>query len=693
MNRCQLTVLVSTLLSLPTEVVSAQCPDGRPPPCRRPAPPPVVDSNALVILPFEVTGPAADVEWLREGLVDLLSASLDGFAGWRVISPRTVVVRARQGADRRDLLQSTTLARSLGAGGMVLGSAVLVGSELRARADLYDVAHMRRLATIEARSPAANPGPLVDRLAVGLARHRLAGQRSSHTSLVREYATSSPEALRAYLAAEQLARRGSLQVAVDSLNAAIAHDSAFGLAYSRLMVVTAFGTIVNLPTRPETMLEPALRYVDRLPLRQRDILLASAALWQGRRSDALGLADGLGQRYPDDADAAYAAGEIYVHFGLTNGVAPTVALEPLERAIRLDPDLFDAYQHAIEVHCLIGDTASAWSLLDHALVATQGSIVFRSLQTAMRVALRGEDPVQLERALRGADGSSGLALLRAAIEVRRILEIDPARGVRLSDALTQLATAPEQPHSVRAQAWRVRTLLLAAQGRHREAWDAARTAASLEPASVPSLAFTTVFPLISGAHVEDGIAARTLLFTAPPAPATLVIVGWSALAHGDSTVYGRAVQALDSMTAGTVMRAFAERRLAGLRGLVALARGDSALAREQLELAHDASSFLGSFLESVPDAYFALRLARLERASGALDRAERRLFAMWLDNNGGLLFRAEAEELRGQMAGSRGDTASALRAFRNFVGLWSEADAELQPRVQAAREALARLER
>ena len=87
---------------------------------------------------------------------------------------------------------------------------------------------------------------------------------------------------------------------------------------------------------------------------------------------------------------------------------------------------------------------------------------------------------------------------------------------------------------------------------------------------------------------------------------------------------------------------------------------------------------------------FTIALARIERAAGDFEAADRRLFDMILDP--GLLQRAEAEELRGQIAEQRADTTAALRAFRNFIELWQDADPPLQPRVGAAREALARLE-
>jgi multidrug resistance efflux pump len=65
---------------------------------------------------------------------------------------------------------------------------------------------------------------------------------------------------------------------------------------------------------------------------------------------------------------------------------------------------------------------------------------------------------------------------------------------------------------------------------------------------------------------------------------------------------------------------------------------------------------------------------------------------MSFDYNGGVVYRAEAEELLAQIAEQQGDTAGAMRAYGNFVDLWKDADPELQPRVAAARAALARLE-
>src|SRR5687768_8069545 len=54
--------------------VEAQCSDGSPAPCRSPA---RVDTNAFVVLPFAVSGPAS-AQYLSNAMVDLLHMALDG---------------------------------------------------------------------------------------------------------------------------------------------------------------------------------------------------------------------------------------------------------------------------------------------------------------------------------------------------------------------------------------------------------------------------------------------------------------------------------------------------------------------------------------------------------------------------------------------------------------------------------------
>jgi tetratricopeptide (TPR) repeat protein len=172
------------------------------------------DSNALAILPFRVSGPP-EAQYLREGMLDLMSVALDGFAGWRVIQPRALLRHIGSETEPLDVPRAARLAREAGAAQFVLGSVVTLGPELRVQAELYESVRGQPIASVRARGTLALPGPVADTIAGGLARQRLARSPGVARRPLAEYTTTSPQALEAYLVGEQLARRARWQEAAD----------------------------------------------------------------------------------------------------------------------------------------------------------------------------------------------------------------------------------------------------------------------------------------------------------------------------------------------------------------------------------------------------------------------------------------------------------------------------------------------
>jgi tetratricopeptide (TPR) repeat protein len=654
-----------------------------------------LDSNALAVLPFRATGASTDVAWLGEGMVDLLSIALDGFAGWRTVHPRTVLARLGSGRATGDVAAAARTAREAGAATMVLGSAVAVGPQLRLHAELYDAVGLRRLAAVDASGSLASPGPVVDSVAVGLARERLgrsglAGRRAPH-----EYATTSPQALRAYLAAEQLARGGQLVAAAESLQRAIAIDSAFGLAYYRLYVIASFGGAPPGAGRfalPRTI-RAALQRGQHLPQRQRDLLATVDLQQRGLVADALRRADELGRRYPDDAEAAYAEGESYYHLGIFVGEPRERALAAYERGVQLDPGLLDNYNHAIELRAMLGDTAGAWALLHQALTVAPAYPIAQSLAVALRVGLRGEHPGDVLRDL-GVRDSAAIAT-RAALEAFRAFDADPARAVATADTIAAVMAAPGESRTTRAQFLLARAVARLAQGRFGAADSLLADARALDPTGATTQNTIALRGLVRGidlAAVRD--AARSLAASDDDAArlSAVMVSVWAASLDGDTTA---AVAQVRELLPGDLYPEYRDALLATLAGFPALARGDTAAALASLggllRIAPYAVVTAPAGARGDPADRLALTLARLERARGDLVSAANRLhftsFATGL-----VLHRAEAEELLGQIAEQQGDTTTAVRAYRNFTELWKDADPELQPRVAAARSALARLE-
>jgi tetratricopeptide (TPR) repeat protein len=683
-------VLLSACPAIPPSTLYAQCPDGSPPPCARSAAPRVaIDPNAVAILPFRVSGPP-EAQYLREGMLDLLNVALDGFAGWRVIQPRVLLRQIGTEAAPLDVARAAGLARQAGAATFILGNVVALGPELRVQAELYESAHGASLASVRARGTLALPAPVADSIAGGLARQRLALQSGVTRRALEEYTTTSPVALQEYLIGEQLSRRALWQEAAESLAVAIDHDSTFVLAYYGLYRATTWGNS-GIPLHQgsgpavstysiDDVVQRALRHLDRAPPRQRRFF---EFLFATNRADALRLADGLIRDYPDDPDAWLERGDAYFHVGLESGESPAIPLESLQRAIALDPQAPEAYLHVAQLLSMRGDSAGAWQTLDRlrAMAPTWNATI--GMDLAMRAWWRGTPPESLPApSPEVAPNVSRYLLL--------IGDREPARAVALADAFAALAAGPAHGPADRVTALLRRHFLLIAQGRYAAAWDQLRQAAVLDPAGQEVLGATVMHQLVTGTHsVEAADAARRLAASpgAMPLWGTSVLA-WRAAAVGPPDSAAATVRRLLSTGEYPTFRATLGD---GLLGLVALRAGDTITAHRALAGANAAWIETRNIERFFPGPALALAAARLDIQTGNLDAAGRHLF----ECNGqvGVMFRAAAEALRGQIAELRGDTASAIRAYSNFIDLWKDADPQLQPRVQAARTTVERLRR
>jgi len=674
--------------------LAAQCPDGSPPPCRAAAaatPARVaMDANVIAIFPFRVTGASADAASLREGAMDLMSLALDEQAGLRVVNSRTLMARARNFSDATPVAEAAAVARSLGAGTMILGNAIVVGTQVRARAELHDLMRSARPVSVEARGTSADPAPIIDSLASALARLRLAAGGATRRS-VSEFASTSPQALRLYLAGERLARLGQWQEAADSLLRAIDLDSTFALAWYRLNVAVSFGA--TLPPGRSPGISDRAFATTRLPRRQNDLLAAARARIQGHGHDAVLAADALGARYPDDPEAAYEQGEEYFHLGLIIGEPPSRALEAYDRAIRLDSTFIDPYNHVTELRVMTGDSAGALRLARRGVALAPTSGVHLATLLAARAVAGHEDPAVLaaETRRRGADimGSTDV-LNRAAMEVLRMGNYDPGRALRLADAFATAAATPDRGLNVRHNNLELRAALLTAMGRFGEARATLAAAAELDDGVSGRTAM--VLALLSGQDVQD---ARAALGRADNAADTRALaLDLLARIHSDSGPSEADLRPYDELVAlrpeGESYTWAATR--SALRGLSALSRGDSTAARTLLASAVDypgALTFPNRFHDVLPWAMLAL--ARLDMAAGEFDNAGRRLtYTAYV--NGIVPLRAEFEQVRGELEERRGNRTAAAQAYGNVIGIWEHGDAVLQPRVTAARAALARLE-
>ena len=319
-----------------------------------------VDENAVAVLPFRVTG-SQELDYLREGMVDLLAAKLTGEGGPRAIDSRTMLA-AWHSAVREDdgqlgPAEASRLALDLGAPRVLLGEVVGRPSRITINASLIDSRSNGDPIRAEAIGPADSLPSLVDRLAADLLG-RFAGYDPARLAVV---TSASLPALRSYLVGMQAYRQGDFSAAVAAFDRAQDTDTTFVLA--GLMQAYALGWEGFGPDY-EANLRRAWEARDRLPPLERALVEAQvdssyppARPWAAR----IGPSEEIVGRWPGSAEAWYALGDVLYHAGSTLGLenAQRRSAQALDRALEIDSTYGPAIRHRLELAVLEGDTALA----------------------------------------------------------------------------------------------------------------------------------------------------------------------------------------------------------------------------------------------------------------------------------------------------------------------------------------------
>jgi class 3 adenylate cyclase/tetratricopeptide (TPR) repeat protein len=289
---------------------------------------------AIAVLPFRVQGERAEI--LREGMVDLLSTGLDQATSIRAINPATMLARWREAVaegEEPELSTRLAIARRTGSRYAVVGSAVVVGSEIRLTATVYDLQTGDQLGQGQAEGGEDAVLQLADRLAVEVLRIVLQrGEDELPQINMASLTTDSPEALRAYLEGEVHFRHFDLQAATEAYKRAVERDSTFALAHYRLADTYLWpGNIGD----PSYNLEQALVFSDRLPSRERILVKALHAL-EERSPDAIESLRQLVSRHPEGAEGWYLLADTYLHVPGAFATAEEIA-QMFERSVDLDP--------------------------------------------------------------------------------------------------------------------------------------------------------------------------------------------------------------------------------------------------------------------------------------------------------------------------------------------------------------------
>ncbi len=276
--------------AVPVRLAAFQCPDGTPPPCatRMRAPPaPAERARAFVVLPFRNLSRSPELEWLVEGSSTLLG---DAMGHWRDVNvvpdERLVPALQRVGIVPGAVASHAAmrrLAEETGGWTVVTGEMLVTGGRVAVRARAIDALTGREL--VRAAADVAADADVREAFGrIGAQLLRAAGLDAADVD-IGAGTTRSLDAYRAYARGLGHWQRNRYRSAADAFAEAVRHDTVFAQAWFGRMGALLFAW-------PSQMFDPgsdlhaaagrAQTLAERLPPRQRDLVLAVGAMFRGR---------------------------------------------------------------------------------------------------------------------------------------------------------------------------------------------------------------------------------------------------------------------------------------------------------------------------------------------------------------------------------------------------------------------------
>jgi TolB-like protein/predicted Ser/Thr protein kinase len=363
--------------------------------------------KSYAVVPFEVQSGNADVQWLRDGAVNMLTLALGQWSDLQVMDyERTLKYVADAGAeDRRvDLDRAQEIARRGGAGTLVMGQISTTADSLLVTARLYDVRSGKALnVATRGTALAADPRPLFD----DLARYLLdvAGGATSASVDVARATTTSLTAYRAYLDGVRLLNSWRLTAADSAFKVAIDADSTFALAWHKRALALGWGD----GSGPMYLVSArrAVELSDRLPPRQQALVRGHLGLAEGMQAVLVGQSGRErlqeAQRVYTEllaqdslvAEGWYGLADAYFHDQAATDSVPVIqarmnrSMRAFHRTLEIDSTFHLAYSHLVQQYQMLSNPGSG------AVLSGDSALLVQSQE--MVTALGGPSAVEAAR--------------------------------------------------------------------------------------------------------------------------------------------------------------------------------------------------------------------------------------------------------------------------------------------------------
>ncbi|MEP6591771.1 MAG: serine/threonine-protein kinase [Gemmatimonadota bacterium] len=653
-----------------------------------------LDANVIAVLPFRVGSDNTSINYLRESMLDLLDARLNSGSGARIVEPSTLLAAWHRAVhdERSDLSvdDSRALARQLGAGRVLLGSAVATPTELTLTASLLQTGDGKVLARESVAGSPDSVAALVNRLTASLLIRGAGNAADDDAGLAAE----PLDALQDYLAGRKAFRVGDYFSAMVLYRKALARDSTFVQAAFRMVATNAWiGTVVD--TSGLHVIPEVWRMRDRLSARDRALFLAIQ--WVGPNypgpssyREVIAQAERATSLAPDNPEAWVLLGQLLSHYGAASTQHDWArrSADALDRAIALDSSfdrgvqerIFTAlrandssatvryaalYGRLVEQHAVSGmfDNLTLWSAA-RAVGDSSAARKWRERNVGMTHDNRASTLGVI--ALHSGNFALPLDDARWAVTtLRREVVTDVDRiGLMLAESALGFAAGQAEPVAL-LPPWVSSPIL---------------QAGAIEQALIEPLYRTLVSTTIPGAAPADCGAA---LFR---------------FESGDTNGVGQAIRALTALIGNESAPIRADLRVCPFTLQALVESRTSGASRPFLDrldsLMHDGPQAFSGATVVVPAAYANFLVARLRAAQGDTRGALAAIRRRAVDYFPSYLWSLPAFlRQEGRLAATVGDTAGAMRAYDQYLAMRANPDPLFRPQrdsVIAERGALKR---
>jgi tetratricopeptide (TPR) repeat protein len=300
---------------------------------------PLIDGRKTVaVMFFENQSNSAELEWLREGLADMLVAGLSRSEGLTVLGRgqlHELLDRDDSGRNSISVEKAKELARQTQAEFFVTGSFAKIGERVRLDASLHEASTGNLLATetltVERAEQILTE---IDLISLKIS-NRLNAAPSGKNDLA-SVMTDNLEAYRYYSMGVEKAQALQNKEAIDLLGTAVALDPEFAMAHARIGYAYAVTWGQNDKGKPH--LEKAFQLSDRLTEKDRMSITAWYSIANFDFPAAIRSYREIINRYPFEIEAYWRLGKL-----LDGESRSAEAIEVLRQGMTMDPESKDLY--------------------------------------------------------------------------------------------------------------------------------------------------------------------------------------------------------------------------------------------------------------------------------------------------------------------------------------------------------------